>query len=59
MVIEVGDQYAGEEVDVYSGEEFLFAATVGKNGDVSLTKQSEIAGKVLGAEESDRLTVRI
>jgi ATPase len=59
VVLEIGDQYSGEEVDVYSGEDFLFAATVGKNGDVSLTKQSEVAGKILSADKSGQLVVRV
>ncbi|MBC5793517.1 MAG: Flp pilus assembly complex ATPase component TadA [Nanohaloarchaea archaeon] len=58
MIIDVGTDYSGDDVDVYDGEEFLFTATVGKNGEVSLTKDSDLAGRILGAYESGRLEVR-
>ena len=51
IVIDVGADLSGEEVDVYASEEFLFTATVGKNGVVSLTRDSNLAGKILGAYE--------
>ncbi len=59
LIIDIGTDYSGEDVDVYDGDEFLFTATVGKNGEISLTKDSDLAGRILGAYESDRLEVRI
>ncbi|MFB6203860.1 MAG: PINc/VapC family ATPase [Candidatus Nanohaloarchaea archaeon] len=58
VIIEIGEEHASDEVDVYAGDEFLFAATVGKNGEVSLTKTSELAARVLGAAETGKLQVR-
>ncbi|MFB6193215.1 MAG: PINc/VapC family ATPase [Candidatus Nanohaloarchaea archaeon] len=58
VIIEVGSDKSGDEVDIYDEDEFLFAATVGKNGEISLTKQSDLAGRVLGAAERGSLKVR-
>ncbi len=58
VVIDLGNKYAGLDIDVYDGEEFLFTATVGKSGEVSLTKDSDLAGRVLGSFRSESLEVR-
>lgn len=58
VIINVGSEKSGTEVDMYDGDEFLFTATVGKDGDISLTKKSELANRVIGANESGRLKVR-
>jgi ATPase len=58
VVIDIGEQLSGEDVDVLRGDEFLFAATVGKEGEISLTKESELASKVLNAHATDKLEVR-
>lgn len=59
VIIAVGAEHSGKEVDVYDGEEFLFTATVGKTGEVSVTKQSELASRILGASKAGKLDVRI
>ncbi|MFB6190796.1 MAG: PINc/VapC family ATPase [Candidatus Nanohaloarchaea archaeon] len=59
VIISVGEDLSGQEVDVYDGDEFLFTATVGKKGEVSVTKSSELASRILGAEEAGRLDVRV
>lgn len=59
VVIDIGTEHSGSDVDVYDGEEFLFTATVGKNGEVSLTKQSDLAGRILGSYERGDLEARI
>ncbi len=59
VVIDVGTDLSGKELDVYSGEDFLFAATVGKKGEVSITKQSELAGQILSSYESGILRVTV
>lgn len=59
VIIDVGSDLAGKEVDVYDGDEFLFTATVGKKGEVSVTKSSELASRILGAEEAGNLDVRV
>jgi ATPase len=56
--IQVSEDMSGNEVDVYDGEEFLFTATVGKSGEISLTKDSEVAGRILSAYSADKLNVR-
>ena len=56
--IEVSESLSGKEVDVYDGDEFLFTATVGKSGTVSLTKDSDLAGQILSAYSRDRLNVK-
>ena len=59
LIIQVGTDHSGNEVDVYDNEEFLFTATVGKNGEVSLTKESDLAGQILSAYETGNLDVRV
>lgn len=59
VVIDVGTEFSGKELDVYSGDDFLFAATVGKKGEVSITKQSELAGQILSSYESGILKVTV
>jgi len=58
VIIEVGEEKSGTEVDIYENDEFLFTATVGKSGDISLTKASELANRVIGASEAGRLKLR-
>ncbi|WP_414837238.1 PINc/VapC family ATPase [Candidatus Nanosalina sp. VS9-1] len=58
VVIEIGAEYAGKEVDVQRNGEFLFAATVGKKGEVSLTKESDLADQVLNAHARGQLQVK-
>ena len=58
IVLEVNEGLSGKEVDVYDNEEFLFTATVGKSGTVSLTKDSELSGQILSAYQRDNLNVR-
>ncbi len=58
VIVDVADSLSGKEVDVYDGEEFLFTATVGKSGEVSLTKSSDLSGRILSAYQRDNLKVR-
>ncbi len=58
VVVDVAESLAGSEVDVYDGDEFLFTATVGKDGEVSLTKSSELSGRILTAYQRNNLKVR-
>jgi len=59
LIIDVGSDYSGREVDVYDGDQFLFTATVGKNGEVALTKESDLAGRILGCYQSGKLDIRV
>ncbi len=58
VIVDVAESLAGSEVDVYDGDEFLFTATVGKDGEVSLTKSSELSGRILTAYQRNNLKVR-
>ena len=58
IILEVSEGLSGKEVDVYDNDEFLFTATVGKSGTVSLTKESELSGQILSAYQRDNLNVR-
>jgi len=58
LIIDIGTDFQGKDVDIYDEDEFLFTATVGKNGEVSLTKNSDLASRVLGAYEQGTLEVR-
>jgi predicted PilT family ATPase len=58
VVIEVGQKHSGDDIDVYDKDEFLFTATVGQNGDISLTKSSDLASHVIGAAETHSLELR-
>jgi len=58
-IIAVDADYAGDSADIYDGEEFLFSATVGKNGQIRITKDFKLAKRILGAYSSNRLKVRV
>ncbi|MBE0522269.1 MAG: Flp pilus assembly complex ATPase component TadA [Candidatus Methanoperedenaceae archaeon] len=47
----------GESVDVYSGDEYLFSATVGRKGDIKIGRDSEEAFRIL--EDSSAVTLRL
>ncbi|HLF23780.1 MAG TPA: KH domain-containing protein, partial [Burkholderiales bacterium] len=58
LILEPG--YAGESVDVCVDGQMLFAATVGRKGEVKVSRQSELGAKVSAAlRESRRVTCRI
>lgn len=59
VAIQIGQEFAGQEADVFRGDEHLFTATIGKNGQIRLTKQSEMAGQVLGAYAANNLDIRL
>ncbi len=58
VIIEVNEGLSGNEVDVYDDDEFLFTATVGKSGEVSMTKSSDLAGRILSSYQRNKLKVR-
>lgn len=47
----------GESVDVYSGDEYLFSATVGRKGDIKIGRDSEEAFRIL--EDSSAVALRL
>src|SRR4030067_1916584 len=50
-------ELSGATVDVYSGDEYLFTATVGRKGDVKIGKETETAFRVL--KDPDFITMRL
>ncbi len=59
VAIEVGSEYSGSEADIYDGEKHLLTATIGKEGQIRVTKSSDIADKILGAYMAERLSVHV
>ncbi len=49
----------GEQVDIYSGEEFIFSPYVGKKGSIRIKKKSELGRKLLTAMAAKRLRVMV
>ena len=58
VILQVGKEMASEDVDVVAGDEFLFAATVGKKGEISLTKESDLATRVINSHTAGILKIR-
>lgn len=52
-------KHAGEDADFYEGNDFLFTATIGKNGKVKMSKDTDMAGHMLGAHVSGDLRVYV
>ncbi len=50
-------ELAGETADVYSGDDYLFTATVGRKGDVKIGKETEAAYRIM--ENPSIVTVRV
>jgi len=50
-------ELAGETVDVYCGEDYLFTATVGRKGDVKIGKETEAAYRIM--ENPSSVTARL
>lgn len=51
------EECAGNTVSVYSGNEFLFSATVGKKGKIKVSKASEIGKSLLNAALKGKIRV--
>ncbi len=50
-------ELSGKSVDVYIGDDYVFKATVGRKGDVKISKETEEAGRIL--ENPSIVTLRI
>lgn len=59
VVIMMDDKHAGEDANFYEGNEFLFTATIGKNGKMTMSKDTDMAGNLLGAHVSGDLRVYV
>ena len=51
VVLEIGDRYAGETVEVMAGGKYLFTATPGKGGKIRVPRGSTLANRLLRAED--------
>lgn len=59
IIIRGDTRMVGKSVDVYKGEEFLFSATVGKDGRIRVKKKSELGRRVLQAAALKNLRVLV
>ncbi len=59
VVVMFDNQHAGEDANFYEGSDFLFTATIGKNGQVKMSKDTDMAGHLLGAHTSGDLRVYV
>ncbi len=57
VILEVGEEHSGRQSDIFSGENHLLTATVGKNGQIRITKKSDVASRILGAHSKDSLNI--
>ncbi len=48
----------GRDIDIYSGDKFLFTAIVGKKGEVKIHKKSNLGRKLLQADKRNNLIVK-
>ncbi|MCX6814467.1 MAG: PINc/VapC family ATPase [Candidatus Aenigmarchaeota archaeon] len=55
--LKVNHALTGEQLDIYSGEDFLFSAMVGKGGRIRVKKKSSLGKAVLQAIASNRLKI--
>lgn len=59
IVMEMGREYRGKIIEVYDSDEFLFSATVGKNGNVEISRKSELGKKILSSYLRNNLKIYI
>ncbi len=58
-VIATSDAMPGDIVDVLIDDEYLFTATIGRGGEIKVTKGTNIANRILDALDCDaRITMR-
>ncbi len=55
--LKVNPAMTGEQLDIYSGEDFLFSAMVGKGGRIRVKKKSSLGKAVLQALAANRLKI--
>jgi len=54
VVLGLGDEWAGETIDIYVEGEYVFTGTVGKSGEIKISKGTPVAGDLLKAIESGK-----
>jgi ATPase len=55
--LKVNSSHTGQQLDVYSGEDFLFSAIAGKGGRIRVKKKSSLGKAVLQALATKRLRI--
>ncbi|MBR9690372.1 hypothetical protein GOV08_01680 [Candidatus Woesearchaeota archaeon] len=55
--LDVGTKKTGEQIEVYSDDEYLLAAKVGKNGVVKVRANSDIGQDVQKAIKNSRIKI--
>ncbi|MDY6770105.1 MAG: ATPase, T2SS/T4P/T4SS family, partial [Candidatus Nanohaloarchaea archaeon] len=58
VTVVVDERYSGRDLGFYSGNDFLFSATVGRGGKISLDSQTDFAQQLLDAEEGGTLVAK-
>jgi len=59
LLISIDSTLTGEQVDIYSDEEYILSVHVGKQGSIKIRKKSGVGKKVLRAVASNSLRVLI
>lgn len=59
VVITIGEEHSSNDVDIFDGSEYLFTATVGKDGEISLTKDSDMSDRLLRSDSDDQLKIKV
>ncbi len=57
LTIMIDNEYVGQQVDVYSGENYIFSPAVGKGGQIAIRKKTDTGRHVLSAMASRKLRV--
>lgn len=60
VVLELGDRYSGETVEVAAGGKYLFTATAGKGGTIRVPKGSNLVDRLLQAQaDGEDITAKL
>ncbi len=47
VVLDINEKMSGETIDLFAGEDYLFTATVGKDGLIKIKKGAQVANKII------------
>jgi ATPase len=60
VVLNLGDRYTGETVEILAGGKYLFTATPGKGGQIKVPKGSTLTDRLLSAaDEGEEITAKL
>jgi ATPase len=60
VVLDLGDRYSGETVEVAAGGKYLFTATAGKGGTIRVPKGSNLVDRLLQAQaDGEDITAKL